>query len=439
MNIVTDSKYMIPHQSPALERGPAWLREKRRASQTEFNELPLPRRGLHLWRYTDPSGFMAIPDSADETAPSENYKLVEKLELDHLKSGNLEALVTDFGGRDIKVSRSGDDVTKGLVISSLSEAANSHAELIEKHLYSLIGGSSGKFEAMNSALWNDGIFIYVPDNVEVKKPLHLLREAGVEGSIQYPRLLVVVGKNASLTIVDEYGGGSSDFRNGQSYSNAVVEIIAEQDSRLRYISLQRQASGMQSYLTHRAQAQAGASILTIPLVFGAAISKQNFGVLLDGKGADSKMYGLLFGTSRQHLDNHTLHHHRAGMTTSDIDFKVVLRDKAMSAYTGLIRIEEDAKTCEAYQENRNLLLSDSTRAQTVPELEILNEDVSCSHGATAGPIDPMQIFQLQSRGIHEADAVRMIVSGYVQSSLKLVPEDLRERISEFVAHRLEDI
>jgi len=180
-------------------------------------------------------------------------------------------------------------------------------------------------------------------------------------------------------------------------------------------------------------------MLTIPLVFGGSLCKQNFGVRLNGAGAHSDIYGLLFGSMRQHFDNHTLHHHAHGSTSSNIDFKVVLKDRAQSAYTGLIRIENGARNCEAYQENRNLLLNPGTKAQTIPELEILNEDVSCSHGATLGSIDQESLFYLQARGIAKNEAVRMIVSGFVTTTLNRVPADLRERIGTFVAQRLEGI
>ena len=180
-------------------------------------------------------------------------------------------------------------------------------------------------------------------------------------------------------------------------------------------------------------------MLTVPLAFGALLSKQNFGISLSGVGAESNMYGLLFGSSYQHFDNHTLHHHAASNTTSNIDFKIVLRDRSRSAYTGLIRIDNDARTCQAYQENRNLLLTEGARADTIPELEILNEDVQCSHGATIGPIDPEAVFYLEARGIARDEAVRMIVSGFVEHTLRQVPDDLRQRISGFVAQRLEHI
>lgn len=429
--------FAIPDLAPELLRGPSWLRDIRNRSREVFNNAPVPRRGLHLWRYTDPSKFLIDRKRILDTDYGENFGAVEKIVQEHLKEGNLSGVVTDLAGRKIEFFGIDDLIAQGVTVTRLSEAVEQHPELLERYLYQLVNSGTGKFEAMNCALWNDGIFIYVPDGVTIKQPLHLLRESGLGGSVQYPRLLVVVGKNSELTLIDEYGGGSTDRDQISSYANGAVEIFGLEDSRTNYVFLQRQASGMNNYLTHRARIEQGAQMLTIPLAFGGSIAKQNFGVTLNGPGAESKMQGLLFGSGFQHGDNHTVHLHAAGNTHSSIDFKVVLRDRARSAYTGLIRIEKDARTCEAYQENRNLLLGRETRAQTIPELEILNEDVRCSHGATIGPIDPLPIFYLQSRGIRLADAIRMIVSGFVAKTLESLPDNLKVRINDFVSQRLE--
>ncbi len=432
------AEHQIPEYSPALLRGPEWLRGVRRRSRDLFNAAPLPRRGLHLWRYTDPATFLVPTGNIADTVVSEDQDTVIRLEKEHVDSGHLAALVTDLAGREIATYGAESLAKLGVIVEPLSVAVERHHELVEKHLYSLVDAHMGKFEALNSSLWNDGIFVYVPAGKTVEKPIHLLREAGASGSAFFPRLLVVVGRNAEMTLIDEYAGGPSD---GDTYAsvNATVEIIAEDDSRVRYVSVQRQGTAVNMYLSHRAQIGQNAQMLTIPLAFGGNIAKQNFGVILNGRGANSRMFGMLFGSGYQHFDNHTLHEHRSGTTTSDIDFKTVLRDKAVSAYTGLIRIEQHAKTCEAYQENRNLLLNRGPKAETIPELEILNEDVKCSHGATIGPIDPESIFYLTARGIERNEAVRMIVSGFVASTLKQIPDDLRERIGEFVTERLEGI
>jgi Fe-S cluster assembly protein SufD len=431
--------YKLPELTPELLRGPAWLRSQRISSRTAFNEAPLPQRGLHLWRYTDPTDFLFDRATVGDTAFGDDYDAVEKIALDNLAGGNLSGLVTDLGGRDIKFRGLDELARDGGIVTSLSEAVTERRALVEPYLYQLLHSLSGKFEALNGALWNDGIFVYVPPGKTVHKPLHLLREAGLGNSAQFPRLLVVVDRNAELTLIDEYGGGSGDRNKGTSYTNSAVEIFGLEDSRVRYVNLQRQAAAATTYLAHRARIDRGANMLTIFLTFGAALAKQSFGVILSGDGAESNIYGLSFGAAHQHFDCHTLQHHDAGRTRSYIDHKVVLRDKAQSAYTGLIRIDKMARGCEAYQENRNLLLNKGTKAETIPELEILNEDVHCSHGATLGPIDPMQVFYLKSRGIGQKEAVEMIVSGFVEPTLQRLPTDLRERIGAYVAQRLENI
>jgi len=430
---------LIPELAPELQRGPDWLRKKRKDAKDVYNNHPLPPRGLHYWRYTDPMKFVIDKSETNDTAFGDNYDIVESIEKKNLKEGHLSALITDKGGREIVIFGSDELKNKGVIASTLSDACENHSELVDKYLYQIVNSEMGKFEAMNGALWNDGIFVYIPDNVIIENPIHLLRESGLEKSAQFPRALIIVGKNSELTIIDEYGGGSQDRNSGTSYTNSAVEIIGLEDSRTRYVMLQRQTSGAINYLTHRAMLRQNATMLTIPMAFGGIITKQSFGVILNGKGANSKMYGMLFGIDKQHFDNYTLHHHAIGQTTSDIDFKVVLKDKSNSAYTGLIKIDHNAKTCEAYQENRNLLLTEGCKAETIPELEILNEDVMCSHGATIGPIDSEMIFYLTCRGIRYDDAVRMVVSGFFEGTLQLVPEDLRERITNFVAQRLEHL
>jgi FeS assembly protein SufD len=431
--------YTIPEAAPELERGPLWLREKRQKSRESFNKTPLPRRGLHLWRYTDPSKFLVDRSQVFDTTFDDKYDEAARTGRGHVDNGRLSGLVVDHGGTEI-ISYITDRLRElDVVVSSISEAVDTHQDVVEEYLYRLVNSDTGKFEALNGALWNDGVFVYVPDNTSVEQPLHLLREVGPGDSSVYPRLLVVVGRGARLTLIDEYTGGSGDFDSGTSNCNAAVEIFGLEESQVRYVSLQRHGKATQCYLTHRARIEAGSHMLTVPLAFGASLSKANFGVILNGQAAHSDTYGLLFGSARQRFDNHTLHHHAHSQTTSNIDFKVVLQDKAQSAYTGLIRIDQESRTCEAYQENRNLLLTPGCKAETIPELEILNEDVSCSHGATMGEIDPQMVFYLRCRGIEEEEAIRMIVSGFVGTTISKVPEDLRQSIAEFTAGRLKEI
>ncbi|MEA3297874.1 MAG: Fe-S cluster assembly protein SufD, partial [candidate division Zixibacteria bacterium] len=418
---------------------PKWLQSIRLQSREAFNDCPIPKRGLHLWRYTDPALFMATYPPVSNTVLGKEVKTTEQVLQNQVNNGDLSGLVTDLGDSEINIHQSSDLISNGVIVTKLSDAVRNHREQVEPYLYRLINSDTGKFEALNGALWNDGIFIYVPEGKVVEKPLHILREAGDDGSVRNERLLIVLGKDAELTVIDEYIGGASIDNEHHGYTNSAVEVFGLEGSRGRYVSLHKQASVMNSYLTFRARIDRNATMLTIPLDFGGATIKHNYGVILDGENAESNMYGLVFGSDRQHFDNHTLHHHTKDHTRSNIDFKVVLQDKSVSAYTGLIRIENNATGCEAYQENRNLLLNRGVKAETIPELEILNEDVQCSHGATTGPIDPLSIFYLQARGIEQHEAVQMITSGFVASTIKQLPSDLQERINSFVAQRLEHL
>ncbi|MBU8932982.1 MAG: Fe-S cluster assembly protein SufD [candidate division Zixibacteria bacterium] len=428
---------LIPESALSSNGEPQWLHEMRIAALKDYNEAALPPRGVALWRYTDPTRFLIDPDQLVAKSSSDSCHELAVSDRDRVDIDRVAALVTDCCGREIEIN-AGSNLGDKVILSSLISAMDTHEDLIRKYLGQLVNSKTGKFEATNTALWQDGLFVYVPDNTAVEKPIHLLRYACGAGTTYLPRLLVVLGRNARLTLIDEYIGGSAMTDDGYAAVNGAVEIFGGENSRCNYVSLQRQATGTRMYLSHRSRIERGAGAFTIPLALGGGISKQSFGVDLNGEGAESNIYGLLFGAGRQQFDNHTLHHHGAGHTISNIDFKVVLRDKARSAYTGLIRIDQPARACEAYQENRNLLLNTGTRAETIPELEILNEDVQCSHGATIGPVDPEMVFFLEARGIAREQAIAMIVSGFVAGTLEHIPETLRNRLVEVVRKRLEE-
>ena len=171
---------------------------------------------------------------------------------------------------------------------------------------------------------------------------------------------------------------------------------------------------------------------------GGRTNKVHLGNVLAGANAQAEMIGVVYGSHGQHFDNHTEHLHEANNSFSDMDFKVVLEDRARSAYTGLIRIEEHARNCEAYQENRNLMLDASCRAESIPELEILNQDVRCTHGATVGPIDEEQVYYLMTRGLPRRTAQTLIVEGFFGPALdRIGNETLRQRLWDTIDAKIE--
>jgi Fe-S cluster assembly protein SufD len=318
-----------------------------------------------------------------------------------------------------------------VVFKDLYSAAREDNAMVERHFGRLIGYNFGKFEALNMALWNNGLYLYIPANTVIEKPIYLHRHP--TGMTTMSRLLVIAGENSQATIIDDY---ACHCHHDGAIGNSAVEIVGGASSNVRYVNIQRLAEGAKTYITERAEIGASANIKSIFGSVGSAITKVNAGVVLNSRGASSQIYGVVFGNAKQHFDYHTTQHHKSGESFSNLNFKVVLKEKAMSAYTGLIRIEKDAANCEAYQENRNLLLSKGTKAESIPELEILTDEVRCTHGATMGPIDPEMVFYLKSRGIDEAEAIRSIVSGFIEPLLVQIPADIAEILRNLVHVKL---
>jgi Fe-S cluster assembly protein SufD len=421
----------------ASANAPEWLVAQRREALEIYEAAALPIRASHLWRYTDPALF--LPEQAPKfKTPAPGGRPV-KIAATLTHSEDRKALAgtvrcIDGTVREIDLD---DDVTGvGVRVLDLTAAANEMPDLVREHLGSLIAPTFGKFEALANALWNGGVLIYIPKGVRITKPIQIAsRLEAVGGEYLFQRLLVIVEDDAGLTLVDEYGDDNGAQR-AATRSSAIVELIVGAQARVTYATVQNYGRRVVANMTQRARIAANTRLETVLTTLGGRIAKVDSGTILDGTGAESNIFGLAVGTQQQQFDHHTVHDHSASSTMSDLKFKVAGRDRANSIYTGLIRIDEGAQFCEAYQENRNLILSSGARAETIPELEIMNNEVRCSHGATVGKVDPEEIFYLESRGIERRDAIRLIVSGFVGPILDQVPEPVRARLRDVVLERL---
>jgi Fe-S cluster assembly protein SufD len=214
-----------------------------------------------------------------------------------------------------------------------------------------------------------------------------------------------------------------------------VELFANEGASVGYVSLQRWGRHAWQFANQRALLERDAHVRFIHVGLGGRFSKNRIEAILRGPGASAELKSLFFASGEQFFDFHTLQSHVVGSTTSDLLFKGALTDRARSVYAGLIRIEPHAARSDAYQANRNLLLSDQAKAHSIPMLEILNNDVRCTHGATVAPVDPEHLFYLQSRGIPGAVARRMLVHGFLDEILDRIPV---QQVRNLVEHELED-
>jgi Fe-S cluster assembly protein SufD len=417
---------------PIVESEPEWLYKLRKQGWEFYHDTPLPPRADHLWRYTDPGIFvMDKPEEQARIVPvqaANPEQDVSPISPDHAAFGHNRSDLLTFAQMNQELA------DQGVIFTNLNSAAEQNSDLVRENLGALLGPDFGKFEALNMALWNNGLFLYIPDNAVIEKPVYLHRHPTGKYTIQ--RLLIVAGDNAQATFIDDYSG---HCRHEGAIANNAVEILAGDSVNLKYINLQRLAEDNSTYVTIRSRVGRGGNMYSLYGGLGSSTVKVNAGTILNGRGSSSRMAGVLFAHGGQHFDYHTRHHHASGESFSDLDFKVVLKDKATSAYTGLIRIEKDAVSCEAYQENRNLLLNEGTRAESIPELEILTDEVRCTHGATMGPIDPEMLFYLKSRGLSKSEAAKAVVGGFLTSTLKSAPSESGQVIMKSVDEKLKGI
>jgi len=387
----------------------------RNQAREALSPLVLPDRARHLWRYTDPARFLpgSDPSTLVPTDVGPTWRLEEPLAVAGLLAGGaLRVVEVDARARKA-----------GVVVEDL------HRAHVGELLGTAVPASHGFVEAINAAAWRGGVLVRVPAGVELEHPIRL---RVVAGPLTLPRVLVLAGEGSSFEIIEGHVGGDRD--GGEVLG--VTEILLGSGANVRYGLVQRWEAGVVGHLTARARVATGARFQMSLASFGGRTFKADVGAVLTGDGADVETAGVAMGGDQQHFDHHTEHIHEARKTTSNLDFKVALTGAARSAYTGMIRIAPHAGGSEAYQENRNLLLSHDARAESIPELEILTDDVRCSHGATVAPLDPEQLFYLASRGLPRQQAMRVIVYGFLDQTLARLPETTRERIEALVAARL---
>src|SRR4051812_32381512 len=328
------------------------------------------------------------------------------------------AVVTEKG---IEIERA----PEGIRFEPLTDAA--------ERLYELVRWDD-KFTAHNAAMWQHGLLVHVPKGVVVERPLFVRVANSVEGGSLFWRLLVVAEEGARFTLVEEYSSADPEL---SGYSNAAVELFVQQDAKLEYVSVQNYSQETWHFATHHAQVERDAELDWVAGGFGSKKGKIRIQNDLTGPGATSRVTGAYFADGDQHLDYDTFQEHAAPNTESDFAFKGALRDSASAVWRGMIRVEPDAQKTNAYQENRNLLLSPQAHADSIPGLEIMANDVRCTHGATLGRVDRDMLFYLMARGLSRAEAERLIVRGFFQDVLDRVEiEPVREALGAALEARI---
>jgi Fe-S cluster assembly protein SufD len=354
-----------------------------------YQALPFPTTSDEHWRFTDlkgfdPEGFSANGAKTVERAGS--MIDVETAALAHVSEAGIEI----------------ERAPEGVVFEPLGEGHELLGKLV---------GTDEKFAAHNAAEWRHGLLVRVPAGLELQQPLYVRVTSSVPDAALFWRVLVVAEEGSRFSFIEEHASAAPDL---PGYSNVVAELFVGDGAKLEYVSIQNLSQETWHFASHRARVGRDAELDWVAGGFGSKKGKIRIENDLAGQGGTSRVTGAYFADGAQHLDYDTLQRHIAPNTTSDFAFKGALRDKARAVWRGMIRVEEDAQKTNAYQENRNLLLSPDAHADSIPGLEIEANDVRCTHGATVSQVDRDELFYCMARGLSRGEAERLIVRGFYQ-------------------------
>jgi Fe-S cluster assembly protein SufD len=419
----------------ALPRSAGFVEALRKQAFEEFLALPIPSQETEEWRYTDLEGFTFDLAPYAEGGRAGN--------LDEVPGEILRAAGAVGDRAGMQIQRNSEvmltHLDPGLAERSvwfgdLDRAAIERPELVEPHLHGLVPSDRSKFTALHGAFRSGGTFLYVPAGVEIEVPIQTLTWLDADGAAVFPRTLLVAEEGAEVTFIDRYASPGL----GRALSDAVVEIYAGPSSRVRYVAIQEWGTGVTHLSVQRARVGEGARLKTLGVAFGGSLARAEIESELAGDGGASEMLGLYFGDAEQHIDHRSIQDHLGSRTSSDLLYKGAMKGHSNAIYTGTVIIRQGAHLCDAYQTNRNILLSETARAHSVPNLEILtNDPTRCGHAASVGPVGEDELFYLMSRGISREEAERLILFGFFQEVLDRVElAEIREGLERTIEAEL---
>ena len=403
---------------------PEWLAARRERAASLRGTLELPRfKGAAGWEFTalgklDLDAFGPAPADAEIALPEPLFEPPEPIGLIQVDGA----------------SEAGEAVPDGPIVMALGVAAREHPELVEPYLGTIVSAGDDIFTATNDAGWACGAFVYVPRGVRVEAPILLSAVSATAGTALQRRVLVVLDEGAEAEIWEQYLSADAE---SETLLNTVVELVVGQNARLRYVCGQDLNEKSWIFGAQRAEVARDAKLDWVAVGFGSARGRVRMETKLAGEGAEAKVTGAYAPHARQHVDFDTTQEHAAPHTLSDLAFRGILSDRSSAVWRGVIKVDPGAQQTDAFQECRNLLLSKRAHVDAIPGLEILANDVRCTHAAAIAQIDKDQLFYLRSRGLPEPQAQRLVIEGFMAELVERFEEGpVREVLAGALERRL---
>jgi Fe-S cluster assembly protein SufD len=422
MSLVTHERNLKPAgilSGPVDSRDvPDWFREEQRAAWQTFESIPRPTRKDQGWRFSNVDLLDLAPFSVPAPLSDDDRQNVLKYSrgLDQIAGrmifANNQLVERTIVSEDLK--------KRGVIFQPLERAMLEHADLFRKYFMSTDASlGSAKFAALHRAMVSNGTFLFVPRGVEIERPIEIFHWMRHDGVSIFPHLLLVTDELAKVTVIEHF---QSCDQNAAGFACGVNDLIAGPGAKVTYVCAQDWAPKVIGLQMNSTTVDHDATALSLNLNLGSRYSRFESLSRLIGEGARSDLLAVAVATKEQEFDSRTLQDHISPRTASDLLYKNSLDDKARCTFGGLIRVEPHAHFTDAYQKVRNLLLSDDAEANSMPGLEILADNVRCTHGATSGQINEDEMFYLRSRGIPSKVAQRLIVNGFLNEVIRRLEE-----------------
>jgi Fe-S cluster assembly protein SufD len=390
---------------------PAWWIARKRAAYAAFASLPLPVRTDEAWRFSSIKGL-------DLAGYAPAGPAARGLRIPGLGIRTAAELVFANNRLVSRTAPAAELAAKGVVVTTIAEALVRHGDLLKEHFMAQpqrLG--SAKFAALHAAFLEDGAFIHIPRGVEIADPILVTHAVSGENAAVFPHTLVIAGENAKASVVDFFTQAGDPAPSARFLAAGANDILAGHGSRLTYAAVQDWPAQTLSFQLNSTVVRRDASVQSLNVHLGGRQARHESLSQLQAPGGFSEMLALSVANGTQEFDQRTLQMHQAPHTKSDLLYKNALLGSSRTIFSGLIIVDPDAQKTDAYQSNRNLMLSDSAEASSLPGLEIQANDVRCTHGATSSRIDPEQQFYLQSRGIPPKAAHELLISAFFEEVL----------------------
>jgi len=413
---------------------PAFYRTYREDAWRLFNKIPFPTEKDEPWRRTDITPLLSLK--------FQRYSANDQFS----KNGTNEVFFEEIAGNSSGRVIIQDDVSEmildnelaksGVIFTTLINALCEYPTIVQKILGKIVLPGDGKFSALTSAFEENGIFLYVPKNLNIALPLSSVIRKTDGDYAHIMHNIVWLEEGASVIYINEINSIHDNHKDG--FYAGVTEILVEKNANLTFIELQDLSENVWNLTHERAKILSNGNINWFCGALGSKLSKNFIDVDLVEKGASTQMSGIYFADNSQHIDLDTQQNHLAPYTESNLMYKGVLQDEGVAIWQGMIFVANGAQKTDGYQANRNLILDRNAKVDSIPGLEILADDVRCTHGATVSKVDDEQIFYLESRGIPEDEAVKIIVSGFLEPLLEKIPIDgIRNQVRTIINKKMQ--